>query len=270
MALRSLANALLVLMIAACGNNAPAPVEDRRERKPPMPAVVTSQSASAYRVARGDTLYSIAFRYGLDFRRLAAANRIPAPYTIYPGQSLVLREAAVLPAPAAKPVSRPQTTSRPPAVAQKPAPVPPAKPSVPATRPAVVAKPQGTFAGAQVKRWRWPSTGKVVRTFSSTRHKGIDLAGQRGDPVEAVAAGKVVYAGTGILGLGELLIIKHNDVYLSAYGHNDALLVSEGELVKAGQLIARKGSTGTDTVKLHFEIRKAGKPIDPQRVLPRR
>jgi lipoprotein NlpD len=101
-------------------------------------------------------------------------------------------------------------------------------------------------------------------------HKGIDIAGNTGDPVVAVAAGKVVYAGTGIVGFGELLIVKHNDEYLSAYGHNDRLLVTEGQVVAAGQTIAEKGSSGTDTVKLHFEIRKEGKPIDPQRVLPRR
>jgi lipoprotein NlpD len=101
-------------------------------------------------------------------------------------------------------------------------------------------------------------------------HKGIDIGGKRGDPVKAVAAGQVVYAGTGIVGFGELLIVKHNDVYLSAYGHNDQLLVAEGDTVKAGQVIAEKGSSGTDRVKLHFEIRKEGKPIDPQRLLPRR
>ncbi len=121
-----------------------------------------------------------------------------------------------------------------------------------------------------VSRWRWPSGGPVVRRYSSTVHKGIDIGGQRGDPVEAVANGQVVYAGTGIVGLGELLIVKHNEVYLSAYGHNHRLLVSEGDTVKAGQRIAEKGSSGTDSVRLHFEIRKAGKPIDPLRLLPRR
>ncbi len=158
-----------------------------------------------------------------------------------------------------------------PAPAAKPAP-PPAKPAVKAPAQTSPGHPQAppTFVGEPVKRWRWPSTGRVVRNFSQTRHKGIDIAGNRGDPVEAVAAGKVVYAGTGILGLGELLIVKHNDIYLSAYGHNDRLLVAEGDTVRAGQVIARKGSTGTDTVKLHFEIRKAGKPIDPVRVLPPR
>ncbi len=110
----------------------------------------------------------------------------------------------------------------------------------------------------------------MSRGYSGSVHKGIDIGGQRGDPVKAVATGKVVYAGTGIVGFGELLIVKHNELYLSAYGHNDRLLVSEGEVVQAGQKIAEKGSTGTDAVKLHFEIRKEGKPVDPRRLLPKR
>jgi len=109
-----------------------------------------------------------------------------------------------------------------------------------------------------------------VREFSGTVHKGIDIGGNRGEAVQAVADGMVVYAGTGIVGFGELLIVKHNDTYLSAYGHNDRLLVKEGAIVRVGQKIAEKGSSGTDTVKLHFEIRKEGKPIDPLRLLPKR
>ena len=101
-------------------------------------------------------------------------------------------------------------------------------------------------------------------------HKGIDIGGSRGDPIYAVADGTVVYAGTGIVGFGELVIVKHNDIYISAYGHNERLLVKENDVVGAGQVIAEKGSSGTDSVKLHFEIRKEGKPIDPLRVLPRR
>lgn len=109
-----------------------------------------------------------------------------------------------------------------------------------------------------------------MRGFSSSVHKGIDIDGRRGDPIHAVAPGTVVYAGTGIVGMGELIIVKHNDVYLSAYAHNDRLLVGEGERVSAGQKIATKGNTGTDEVKLHFEIRREGKPVDPQKLLPRR
>ena len=121
-----------------------------------------------------------------------------------------------------------------------------------------------------VTRWRWPSSGKVVRNYQSNFHKGVDIAGKRGDPVQAVADGQVVYAGTGVKGYGALLIVKHNDEFLSAYGHNDAILVAEGEGVRAGQQIAQKGSSGTDTVKLHFEIRRQGKPVDPLKLLPSR
>ena len=259
---------LTLLLLLSCGGNPPAPIEDRRSPKP-----VTS--GSLYTVQRGDTLYSIAFRYGLDYRRVATANRIGAPYTIFPGQKIVLKEGAVAPSTAsrsstsaaktypAKSVASPSSSVSKPK--SQPAPVPVTKPS-----PGVAITSSAASAGGPVKRWQWPTTGRVTRRYSATVHKGIDLAGRRGDPVVAVAAGRVVYAGTGIAGFGELLIVKHNEVYLSAYGHNDRLLVAEGDTVKAGQRIAQKGSSGTDTVKLHFEIRREGKPIDPLTVLPRR
>ena len=256
---------LVICSLLGCGGNPPAPVEDRN-----APSTTGSQT---YTVQRGDTLYSIAFRYGLDFRKVAAANRIAAPYTIYPGQRLALREAAVPPpvSPAApksgsssaavRSASGTVTTS-PPSSASTPRPVTKAS-SSPANK-------STSYTGGTVSNWRWPANGPVIRGYSSTVHKGIDIGGKRGDAVQAVAAGRVVYAGTGIVGFGELLIVKHNDEYLSAYGHNDRLLVAEGDSVKAGQRIAEKGSSGTDRVKLHFEIRKEGKPIDPQRLLPRR
>ena len=263
---------LALCCLVACGNNPRAPVEDRNAR--------SAASSSSYSVQRGETLYSIAFRYGLDYRRVAAANNIPAPYTIYPGQKIYLREATALPVqpPPAPAAARPPA-SRPPATTSRPTPAPATKSVArPApVRPAPVKKvspPAGTkpavYTGSAVGAWRWPTAGRVTRGYSSTVHKGIDIGGKRGDAIHAVAAGKVVYAGTGIVGFGELLIVKHNEVYLSAYGHNDRLLVAEGDTVRAGQKIAEKGSTGTDSVKLHFEIRKEGKPIDPQRLLPRR
>jgi len=260
--------------LLACGGNSRAPVEDR---------VARSQSSfhrtptSAYRVQRGDTLYSIAFRYGLDYRKVAAANTISAPYTIYPGQQIYLNEAP-LPAQAVTPPQK--TAAAPPrasasaSIASKPAVTTPTpKPAAVTPPPTPVAKPRTdavAFTGGKVSVWRWPTSGPVTRGYSASVHKGIDIGGKRGDAVVAVADGKIVYAGTGIVGFGELLIVKHNEVYLSAYGHNDQLLVAEGQTVRAGQTIARKGSSGTDTVKLHFEIRKEGKPIDPQRLLPRR
>ncbi len=270
--IRFLAGGLVVVLLAACGGNVRAPVEDRNAVRAPQPAPVqTLSSQPGYTVQRGDTLYSIAFRYGLDYRRLAAANRIPLPYTIYPGQHLVLLERdqpAAIPAPAqAAPVAK---------AAPQPAPKA-APPTVDKTAPPAVTQPSSTpakngssVALGPVRSWRWPSAGQVIRRYSATVHKGIDIGGSRGDPVIAVAAGQVVYAGTGIVGLGELLIIKHNEQYLSAYGHNDRLLVGEGDSVSAGQKIAEKGSSGTDSVRLHFEIRREGKPIDPLGVLPRR
>jgi lipoprotein NlpD len=232
----------------------------------------SGSSGSSYTVQRGDTLYSIAFRYGLDYRKLGAANSIPAPYTIYPGQRLQLKEAAVPVTASRKAQTKtstvPSTTKPASTPAPKPAPVTTVS-SKPVTKPSSTNSAAASATGP-VSSWRWPSNGTVLRKYSSTVHKGIDIGGKRGDPVVAVAGGEVVYAGTGIVGLGELLIVKHNNVYLSAYGHNDRLLVSEGDPVKAGQKIALKGSSGTDAVRLHFEIRKEGKPIDPLRLLPRR
>jgi lipoprotein NlpD len=261
---RVLSRSLLILAcgtLVACGSNAPAPVEDRNVRAQP-PRVQTFEGRRSYRVQRGDTLYSIAFRYGLDYRKVAAANRIPAPYTIYVGQDILLREGSL----AAASAPQPAPVATPPA----PAPRAPSTPA-PATQVRTVATPATpAYADKAVSAWRWPTRGRVTRGYSGSVHKGIDIDGRRGDPVVAVADGKVVYAGTGIVGFGELLIVKHNDVYLSAYGHNDRLLVTEGQVVSAGQQIAEKGSSGTDSVKLHFEIRKEGKPVDPQRLLPRR
>ena len=266
---------LVLCSLLACGSNPPAPVEDRSGRTTYGTPTATSSTASSnsYLVQRGDTLYSIAFRYGLDFRKVAAANRIPAPYTIYPGQRLALREAPVpasAPSTPGKPASASsssRTRTAPPApVATEPAP----KNTTVTKSSSSAAKKSSPYTGAAVGAWRWPAEGRVLRRYSSTVHKGIDIGGKRGDPVKAVAAGKVVYSGTGIVGFGELLIVKHNEVYLSAYGHNDRLLVAEGDTVKAGQIIAEKGSSGTDIVKLHFEIRKEGKPVDPLRLLPRR
>ncbi|MDJ0878260.1 MAG: peptidoglycan DD-metalloendopeptidase family protein [Halieaceae bacterium] len=247
---------LLCLLLAACaGEPNRAPVENRHGEKK------TVTTPDRYAVRRGDTLYSIAWRYNLDHRALARLNGIPSPYTIYPGQQLKLR---------GKPPSSPPTpvaTTRAPA-----AKAPAATASRPVTKtssPRVTSSSPAEF-DRKVDAWHWPTRGTVVRKFSATTHKGIDIDGKAGDAVLATAGGSVVYAGSGIVGYGNLLIVKHSQDYLSAYGHNRRLLVKEGDRVKAGQKIAEKGSSATNTVKLHFEIRRDGKPVDPLKLLPKR
>ncbi|WP_413470184.1 peptidoglycan DD-metalloendopeptidase family protein [Pseudomonas sp.] len=226
-----------------------------------------------YVVRRGDTLYSIAFRFGWDWKALAARNGIVPPYLIRVGQEIRFggRQSARAPAVAVAPaVTRPAPVGRPVAPIQAPA----ARPQVQATVP--IKATRATTAVQPVKRsasgWAWPASGVVIGRFSSngSLNKGIDIAGDLGQPVLAASDGSVVYAGSGLRGYGELLIIKHSDTYVSAYGHNRRLLVQEGQQVKAGQTIAEMGSTGADRVKLHFEIRRQGKPVDPLQYLPRR
>nr|WP_262407311.1 peptidoglycan DD-metalloendopeptidase family protein [Pseudomonas lactis] len=256
---------VLSSLLAACSStpSGGARVVDRTNAIPQRPTVTTGQ----YVVRKGDTLFSIAFRYGWDYKALAARNNIPVPYTIHPGQTIRFdgrsgsAPTAVVTKSGSSPSSSSKTTiiTRPagsatPTVASKPppAPLPPAGPA-----------PTG---------WGWPSNGVLIGKFSSngSLNKGIDIAGDLGQPVLAASDGTVVYAGSGLRGYGELVIIKHSDTYVSAYGHNRRLLVREGQQVKVGQTIAEMGSTGTDRVKLHFEIRRQGKPVDPLQFLPRR
>lgn len=272
--------AILMTWLAACAGTDPDNLRPW-ENTPDSGSRATSSTARGtkaygakleegkpYVVVKGDTLYSIAFRLGIDFRELAVRNGIKPPYLIKVGQTLQT----------AKPPGRSVKTEPKVAVKKVPATNKLNKSAPNQSKVTSVTKPSSKPAASNdrvsgvqsVSRWRWPSEGKVVRTYSSNRHKGIDIAGKRGDPVKAVAAGKVVYAGTGVTGYGSLLIIKHNDTYLSAYGHNDRLLVSENMNIKAGQQIATMGSSGTDTVKLHFELRRRGQPIDPLTLLPRR
>ncbi len=190
-----------------------------------------------YVVRRGDTLYSIAWRYDLDYRAVAAWNGIRRPYRIFPGERLRLTAPA-------------RRRSRPARRAGAPPP------------PAANAR--------RAPRWRWPTAGRVVGAFGAGGAGGIDVRGRLGQPVDAAAAGRVVYAGSGLPGYGKLIIIKHNDNYLSAYGYNRRLLVGEGQRVRAGQPIAEMGAVGGQGPLLHFEIRRDGRPVDPLRLLPRR
>ena len=213
------------------------------------------------RVQRGDTLYGLAFRNEIDFRDLASWNNIGAPYTIYPGQSLRLYPASGKPASTS--TSRPSTAS---AATRKPPAATTAAPaaSKPAPRPAAPVSSGFT--------WRWPADGQVIGRFvaGDASKQGVDIAGSSGQPVRAAGDGVVVYSGGGLVGYGELVIIKHNDAWLSAYGHNRKRLVNEGQNVKAGQQIAEMGRSGTARDMLHFEIRYNGKPVDPLLYLPKK
>ena len=223
-------------------------------------------STGQYVVQRGDTLYSIAFRFGWDWKTLAARNGIPTPYVIRSGQIIRFgSSSAVAQARSSAPVTR--SAPAVPVITQVQAPAKPIQNQAPARPVAVVTTPPPSTAG-----WGWPAKGAVIGRFSSngSLNKGIDIAGELGEPVFAASDGAVVYAGSGLRGYGELIIIKHSDTYVSAYGHNRRLLVREGQQVKVGQSIAEMGSTGTDRVKLHFEIRRQGKPVDPLQYLPRR
>ncbi|WP_434650106.1 peptidoglycan DD-metalloendopeptidase family protein [Pseudomonas sp. D1-2] len=259
---------LLGTLLVGCSSTPSGNVRvvDRNNATPQRPTVTTGQ----YVVRRGDTLFSIAFRYGWDYKALAARNNIPAPYTIHPGQTIRFdgRSGSTPTAVVTQSGSTPSSSSKTTVIRRPAGPAPAAVPSV-ANKPAPAPMPP---AGPAPTGWGWPSNGVLIGKFSSngSLNKGIDIAGDLGQPVLAASDGMVVYAGSGLRGYGELVIIKHSDTYVSAYGHNRRLLVREGQQVKVGQAIAEMGSTGTDRVKLHFEIRRQGKPVDPLQFLPRR
>ena len=266
--------------LVGCTSSALAPVasiagpQQSRDPSPPM-------AAERHVVERGETLYAIAWRYGIDYRQLARWNRILEPFTIFPGEVLLVRDpgdvgtdtatgqaARRSPAPAAsRKAAKPDEHS---AVARARAPSNRAKAAPPAPRVAPRARPAPSPGGtAKVLHWRWPARGKVVGKFGRSGRKGIDIAGQPGAAVGAAAAGKVVYSGSGLIGYGRLIILKHDARYLSAYAHNQEILVREGDVVAVGQKIATMGRSGADRIKLHFEIRRDGKPVNPLRFLSR-
>ncbi|WP_366517680.1 peptidoglycan DD-metalloendopeptidase family protein [uncultured Marinobacter sp.] len=224
-------------------------------------------------VKPGETLYSIAWRYGRDYRELGNANGMSAPWHLKAGQVLRLDLRGTV-------TSSVQNNGRSRAAPTKP-------PSQPvSTAPARKTEPRPTVSRAPDRKsplntqtqtvsnvnWRWPHVGTVIAGYSTSGkvNKGVDIAGNPGDAVRAAAGGNVVYAGSGLLGYGNLVIVNHNEHYLSAYAHNRKILVQEGEDVKAGQVIAELGSSGSDRPKLHFEIRKNGNPVDPRHYLPPR
>ena len=259
---------IVVFMLAGCTASWRAPVESRSaspatqpQRTVVKPAVRSTPrrivGSSEYRVRRGDTLYGIAWQTGVDYRDIARWNGIRAPYRIYAGQTLRL-----------KPPAPPRHTEPPPRTTQATRPVTRSAP--PKTQPK--ATPPPAAAAPRTLAWRWPAEGRVSSRFkaSDPLRKGIKISGRSGSKVAAAETGKVVYSGSGLIGYGRLIIIKHNDKYLSAYGHNRKILVKEGDQVTKGQTIAEMGNANNGDPLLHFEIRRDGKPVDPLRLLPRR
>ena len=252
------------MFLASCSTTTRAPVVNRGindNREPPAVSKRTPVSAydpaAATRgyhvVAKGDTLYSIAWRYGFDYRNLARWNDIPPPYVIYPKQVIRLRPRAV---PAS---GRPHHT--PAELGKKPAP----RNIVKKTKNA----PVKSSVQRAVIKWHWPTSGSIVKSDSPTSKKGIDISGKVGQSITAAASGEVVYSGSGLLGYGKLIIIKHNDTFLSAYAHNEKILVKEGDKVITGDKIATMGIGSNGKPVLHFEIRQDGRPVSPLEHLPK-
>ena len=283
-------HALLVMLIAAalsgCGTRVAnrAPVEDRGTGSA-NPAPVASETVvpaarqpagfenagkpGYYTVKPGDTLIRVGLENGQSWRDIARWNSLENPNLIEVGQVLRVLPPNAAPGPtvAAGVVTRPVTSTAvtgstvPPAVAPVPS---------PAVAPVAAAPASAATAGDDDLSWIWPAQGTLLSGFDEIKNKGVDIGGALGEPVLAAADGKVVYVGASLRGYGNLVILKHNNTYLTAYAHNQLLLVKEDQTVRRGQKIAEMGSSDTDRVKLHFEVRRQGKPVDPVKYLPAR
>ena len=281
---------IAALLLGACAHSRIVQREPgARATPPPRPAMarpaISPLPADGVHVVRaGETMYGISFRYGLRYQDLAAWNGIPDPYLIAVGQRLRLTPgrpleqgpvASAPPRPLPKPVPLPPEpiagAPPPKPVASTPPPVvaAPQRPPVASAPPPPASPPAAPFAGSA---WRWPTKGEIVGSYvaGDQTRQGIDIAGKGGQDVVASADGVVVYSGAGLVGYGELIIVKHSEEWLSAYAHNEKRLVGEGARVSAGQVIARMGHSGAPRDMLHFEIRRNGKPVDPMALLPRR
>ena len=304
------AAAALLLLLVGCSSQRvapPAPVEDRGAARThvvvpggatalppvdagtaPLPGAENAGKPGYYTVRPGDTLIRIALETGQNWKDIARWNQIDNPNKIEKGQVLrvipptAASLAAARPAPVPAPSAVPAPTSVPAApgvstaavsgagaVVAQPLPAAGAAPA-PAASPAPAPAPAPAKADSEDVAFIWPAAGNVIAGFDDQKNKGLGINGKAGDPVLAAAEGRVVYAGSGLRGYGNLIILKHNNTFLTAYAHNQALLVKEDQNVKQGQKIAEMGSSDADRVKLHFEIRRSGKPVDPAKYLPGR
>jgi lipoprotein NlpD len=239
----------------------------------PIPGIENAGKPGYYSVKPGDTMIRIGLDTGQNWRDIARWNGLDNPNIIEVGQVLRVIPPGTTDVAVAKPVAPPATvtgTSLPPAGSRTAATPAPGPVSTPAPTPPPVASaplPPASSAGDDDVAWIWPANGSVLAGFDEAKNKGLDIAGKLGDPVLAAGDGRVVYAGAGLRGYGNLVILKHNNTYLTAYAHNQTLLVKEDQSVRKGQKIAEMGQSDADRVKLHFEIRRQGKPVDPARYL---
>lgn len=258
------------LNIGCASRSLPAPVSELYQGKTFRDFEQQAYAAKTYQVKAGDTLYSIAWYSGNDYRDLARINKISSPYQIQPGQILTLIKLSK----SIQPKLNKATGQTSKVIVNQP--VDPSRKQAYGESEQNVNKGSIESATGQfpdrVKSWYWPTFKTVSRGFSAKEegNKGLDFSGKLGLPILAAADGKVVYTGNALRGFGKLVIIKHSDAYLTAYAHNDSMLVKEQQWVKAGQKIATMGRSGTDKVKLHFEVRYKGKSVDPLRYLPSR
>ncbi|MCL1141827.1 peptidoglycan DD-metalloendopeptidase family protein [Shewanella gaetbuli] len=290
---------LIVLLLTGCSlqSQQPAPVENA-SASPYKPKYQRgSITNGVYTVKKGDTLYSISWGAGRNFTDVAKQNNLKKPYVIYPGQKLKLTDAKtkspVKKITPSRSVKTTNSTTKPSKIAKNSQQASVNKDkslndnrskkvldqkansaySVTTTQQTINQgnKPPVAELPNKVRKWLWPVNGKIIGYFSSSEqgNQGIKVAGNRGDIIKAAADGRVVYAGNALRGYGNLVIIKHNDEYLSAYAHTDKILVKEKQFVSAGQTIAQMGSTGASQVMLHFEIRYHGKSVNPLRYLPK-
>ena len=285
---------LIAGLLAGCASSIQRPpVFDRAEAQKNAAMAIKSPREkdwrpSSYIVQKGDTLFSIAFNYGFDYHDLAAMNGIKDPSLISIGQKIRLfpnwdGTGTAVAASAVKPIDilvkdQPRVAKYPYSasamaridqVQEQPSPAASVVAKVPQAESATENDSRGDVSEVPVLEWSLPATGKLIGQFSeSDRRTGIDIAGKLGQPLMASASGRVVYSGNGLRGYGKLIIIKHNSTYLSAYAHNEKILVKEGQKVTRGQKIALMGNTDANQVELHFEVRRFGKPVDPAKYLP--
>jgi len=267
-----------ITLFSCSSRNTPAPVSNIHSASVLGERNRGSISSSQYTVNKGETLYSIAWRANSDVRKIAKLNNIPSPYRIYPGQKLFLVKQPIKKSTKASKnkVSHKKSTKS--STDNK-------KTSQKNTLASTKKQAYGENVSAgksyqnsslpsekfsqKISRWQWPVKGKVVEYFSNSAqgNKGIDITGRRGTKIKSSAKGKVVYAGNALRGYGKLIIIKHNDDYLSAYAHNERILVKEQQQINRGDVIATMGDTDANKVMLHFEIRFRGKSVNPLKYL---